>query len=66
MITVKRELVLPQDFHPSDMYRIASCGMDNTVKIWSMKGMEHLLIAFVILKGKRQLMLIVTFTLVLL
>ncbi|KAL5698284.1 Polycomb group protein fie2 [Ranunculus cassubicifolius] len=26
-----------KDFHPSDMYRIASCGMDNTVKIWSMK-----------------------------
>ncbi|MBA0668392.1 hypothetical protein Goklo_001313 [Gossypium klotzschianum] len=25
------------DFHPSDIYRIASCGMDNTVKIWSMK-----------------------------
>lgn len=27
-----------QDFHPSDIHRIASCGMDNTVKIWSMKG----------------------------
>ncbi|KAL5978182.1 Polycomb group protein fie2 [Asimina triloba] len=26
-----------KDFHPSDIYRIASCGMDNTVKIWSMK-----------------------------
>lgn len=32
-----------QDFHPSDMYRIASCGMDNTVKIWSMKGRALLL-----------------------
>ncbi|RRT52660.1 hypothetical protein B296_00050326 [Ensete ventricosum] len=29
-----------KDFHPSDIYRIASCGMDNTVKIWSMKGAE--------------------------
>ena len=29
---------LLQDFHPSDKFRIASCGMDNTVKIWSMKG----------------------------
>lgn len=29
---------LLQDFHPSDIYGIASCGMDNTVKIWSMKG----------------------------
>ncbi|KAL6536759.1 Polycomb group protein fie2 [Orobanche minor] len=29
--------VLSVDFHPSDIYRIASCGMDNTVKIWSMK-----------------------------
>ncbi|KAK1308256.1 Polycomb group protein FIE2 [Acorus calamus] len=27
-----------RDFHPSDIYRIASYGMDNTVKIWSMKG----------------------------
>ncbi|KAK6230371.1 hypothetical protein QUC31_001889 [Theobroma cacao] len=26
-----------KDFHPSDIHRIASCGMDNTVKIWSMK-----------------------------
>ncbi|OEL26738.1 Polycomb group protein FIE2 [Dichanthelium oligosanthes] len=25
------------DFHPSDIERFASCGMDNTVKIWSMK-----------------------------
>ncbi|CAI0437094.1 unnamed protein product [Linum tenue] len=32
-----RNEVLSVDFHPSDMYRIASCGMDNTVKIWSMK-----------------------------
>lgn len=31
-------VLLFQDFHPSDIYRIASCGMDNTVKIWSMKG----------------------------
>ncbi|KAM7260746.1 hypothetical protein ACFE04_026221 [Oxalis oulophora] len=29
--------VLSVDFHPSDIYRIASCGMDNTVKIWSIK-----------------------------
>ncbi|TKY48982.1 Polycomb group protein FIE2 [Spatholobus suberectus] len=29
--------VLSLDFHPSDIYRIVSCGMDNTVKIWSMK-----------------------------
>ncbi|KAK4491970.1 hypothetical protein RD792_002754 [Penstemon davidsonii] len=28
-----------KDFHLSDIYRIASCGMDNTVKIWSMKAM---------------------------
>lgn len=27
-----------KDFHPSDIERFASCGMDNTVKIWSMKG----------------------------
>ncbi|MCD7463906.1 Polycomb group protein fie2 [Datura stramonium] len=27
--------VLSVDFHPSDKYRIASCGMDNTVKNWS-------------------------------
>ncbi|KAL0306421.1 UNVERIFIED_CONTAM: Polycomb group protein FIE1 [Sesamum radiatum] len=33
-----RNEVLSVDFHPSDIYRIASCGMDNTVKIWSMKG----------------------------
>ncbi|KAL8090760.1 polycomb group protein FERTILIZATION-INDEPENDENT ENDOSPERM-like [Apium graveolens] len=32
-----RNEVLSVDFHPSDQYRIASCGMDNTVKIWSMK-----------------------------
>ncbi|KAI4322824.1 hypothetical protein L6164_022481 [Bauhinia variegata] len=32
-----RNEVLSVDFHPSDMYRIASCGMDNTVKLWSMK-----------------------------
>ncbi|GAB2277855.1 Polycomb group protein fie2 [Dionaea muscipula] len=33
-----RNEVLSVDFHPSDIYRISSCGMDNTVKIWSMKG----------------------------
>nr|WEG85327.1 fertilization-independent endosperm [Picea abies]WJW72926.1 polycomb repressive complex 2 subunit [Picea abies] len=32
-----RNEVLSVDFHPSELYRIASCGMDNTVKIWSMK-----------------------------
>ncbi|KAK8651806.1 hypothetical protein V6N13_141388 [Hibiscus sabdariffa] len=32
-----RNEVLSVDFHPSDIYRIASCGMDNTVKIWSVK-----------------------------
>ncbi|QCE09814.1 polycomb group protein FERTILIZATION-INDEPENDENT ENDOSPERM-like [Vigna unguiculata] len=32
-----RNEILSVDFHPSDIYRIASCGMDNTVKIWSMK-----------------------------
>ncbi|GAB2210637.1 hypothetical protein Droror1_Dr00015910 [Drosera rotundifolia] len=32
-----RNEVLSVDFHPSDMHKIASCGMDNTVKIWSMK-----------------------------
>ncbi|KAM0040281.1 putative transcription factor WD40-like family [Helianthus debilis subsp. tardiflorus] len=32
-----RNEVLSVDFHPSDVYRIASCGMDGTVKIWSMK-----------------------------
>ncbi|KAL6536152.1 Polycomb group protein fie2 [Orobanche hederae] len=37
-----RNEVLSVDFHPSDIYRIASCGMDNTVKIWSMKG-EYML-----------------------
>ncbi|PNT66827.1 hypothetical protein BRADI_3g17417v3 [Brachypodium distachyon] len=29
--------VLSVDFHPYDIHRIATCGMDNTVKIWSMK-----------------------------
>ncbi|VVA98962.1 unnamed protein product [Arabis nemorensis] len=29
--------VLSVDFHPSDIYRFASCGMDTTIKIWSMK-----------------------------
>jgi WD40 repeat protein len=28
-----------QDFHPSNKELIASCGMDNSVKIWSLKGM---------------------------
>ncbi|OQU79846.1 hypothetical protein SORBI_3007G032400 [Sorghum bicolor] len=32
-----RNEVLSVDFHPSDIERFASCGMDNTVKIWSMK-----------------------------
>ncbi|OIW03160.1 hypothetical protein TanjilG_11797 [Lupinus angustifolius] len=32
-----RNEVLSVDFHPSDVYRLASCGMDSTVKIWSMK-----------------------------
>ncbi|KAL1828210.1 polycomb group protein FERTILIZATION-INDEPENDENT ENDOSPERM isoform X1 [Daucus carota subsp. sativus] len=32
-----RNEVLSADFHPSDKYRISSCGMDNTVKIWSME-----------------------------
>ncbi|XVF03988.1 hypothetical protein REPUB_Repub05bG0041700 [Reevesia pubescens] len=35
-----RNEVLSVDFHPSDIYRIASCGMDNTVKIWSMKDLS--------------------------
>ncbi|KFK39391.1 fertilization-independent endosperm protein [Arabis alpina] len=29
--------VLSVDFHPSDIYRFTSCGMDTTIKIWSMK-----------------------------
>ncbi|BAT92422.1 hypothetical protein LR48_Vigan05g145300 [Vigna angularis] len=32
-----RNEILSVDFHPSDIYRICSCGMDNTVKIWSIK-----------------------------
>ncbi|KAF0924537.1 hypothetical protein E2562_010177 [Oryza meyeriana var. granulata] len=32
-----RHEVLSVDFHASDIYRFASCGMDNTVKIWSMR-----------------------------
>ncbi|KAL2927337.1 Polycomb group protein FIE1 [Bienertia sinuspersici] len=32
-----RNEVFSVDFHPSDINRIASCGMDNTIKIWSMK-----------------------------
>ncbi|CAO2168455.1 unnamed protein product [Urochloa humidicola] len=29
--------VLSVDFHPSDMWLLVSCGMDTTVRIWSMK-----------------------------
>nr|GEV72424.1 polycomb group protein fertilization-independent endosperm isoform X3 [Tanacetum cinerariifolium] len=36
-----RNEVLSVDFHPSDIYRIASCGMDNTIKIGSMKGLLY-------------------------
>ncbi|CAK9225721.1 unnamed protein product [Sphagnum troendelagicum] len=32
-----RNEVLSVDFHPSDILKIASCGMDNTIKIWSLK-----------------------------
>ncbi|PAN34236.1 hypothetical protein PAHAL_6G076500 [Panicum hallii] len=32
-----RNDVLSVDFHPNDITCFASCGMDNTVKIWSMK-----------------------------
>ncbi|XP_052166040.1 polycomb group protein FIE1 [Oryza glaberrima] len=32
-----RHEVLGVDFHTSDIYRFLSCGMDNTVRIWSMK-----------------------------
>ncbi|KAK7351300.1 hypothetical protein VNO77_10636 [Canavalia gladiata] len=32
-----RNEVLSVDFHPSDIFRFASCGMDKTVKIWSIK-----------------------------
>ncbi|WVZ95193.1 hypothetical protein U9M48_040989 [Paspalum notatum var. saurae] len=32
-----RNDVLSVDFHPSDIKCFASCGMDNTVRIWSMK-----------------------------
>ncbi|KAF8655398.1 hypothetical protein HU200_061139 [Digitaria exilis] len=32
-----RKDVLSVDFHPSEITCFASCGMDNTVKIWSMK-----------------------------
>ncbi|KAG0522402.1 hypothetical protein BDA96_07G034000 [Sorghum bicolor] len=32
-----RHDVLSVDFHPTDVGLFASCGMDNTVKIWSMK-----------------------------
>ncbi|GJN39733.1 hypothetical protein PR202_gb28869 [Eleusine coracana subsp. coracana] len=36
-----RNEVLSVDFHPSDINRFASCGMDNTVKIWSMKVCQY-------------------------
>ncbi|GJX26433.1 polycomb group protein fertilization-independent endosperm [Tanacetum coccineum] len=39
-----RNEVLSVDFHSSDIYSIASCSMDNTVKIWSMKVMGLCLI----------------------
>ncbi|KAH1144286.1 hypothetical protein GLYMA_12G214400v4, partial [Glycine max] len=42
-----RNEVLSVDFHPSDMYCICSCGMDNTVKIWSMKEFWTLHINYV-------------------
>lgn len=29
---------LPQDFHPHDEHKFLSCGMDDTIKIWSLKG----------------------------
>ncbi|KAJ7522208.1 hypothetical protein O6H91_18G001400 [Diphasiastrum complanatum] len=32
-----RNEVLSVDFHPSDLLQIASCGMDNSIKIWSLK-----------------------------
>ncbi|WZY94770.1 hypothetical protein YC2023_067099 [Brassica napus] len=32
-----RNEVISVDFHPSDKHRFVSCGMDTTVKIWSMK-----------------------------
>ncbi|BBN04603.1 polycomb protein EED [Marchantia polymorpha subsp. ruderalis] len=32
-----RNEVLSVDFHPSDVNQIASCGMDNTIKIWNIK-----------------------------
>ncbi|CAM6102314.1 unnamed protein product [Calypogeia fissa] len=32
-----RNEVLSVDFHPSDMHQIASCGMDNTIKLWNIK-----------------------------
>ncbi|PWA74234.1 polycomb group protein FIE2 [Artemisia annua] len=41
-----RNEVLSVDFHPSDIYRIASCGMDNTVKIWSIKAYGAYLIFY--------------------
>ncbi|XP_048630329.1 polycomb group protein FERTILIZATION-INDEPENDENT ENDOSPERM-like [Brassica napus] len=32
-----RNEVISVDFHPSDKHRFVSCGMDTTIKIWSMK-----------------------------
>lgn len=32
-----RNEVLSVDFHPADILQMASCGMDNTIKIWSLK-----------------------------
>ncbi|KAJ0264589.1 WD40 repeat-containing protein [Hirschfeldia incana] len=32
-----RNEVISVDFHPSDIHRFVSCGMDSTIKIWSMK-----------------------------
>lgn len=32
-----------QDFHPTDVNRLVSAGMDNCIKIWSLKGAFPLL-----------------------
>lgn len=29
-----------QDFHPTDMFRFVSSGMDDTIKIWWLKGSD--------------------------
>lgn len=31
-----------QDFHPTDVNRLVSAGMDNAVKVWSLTGKSHL------------------------